>query len=90
MEFEKKWMEAGATATELKFLGIGASVIGREQEIKIYDEKEGLYQMVMKGFHEQAVGQKGEAKAMGNKVGTHADANIKVNPAPEVGTTHIP
>ena len=75
MEFEKKWLEAGATGAELKFLGIGASVIGREQEIKMYDEKEGLYQMVMKGFHEQAVGQKGEAKVMGNKVGTHADAN---------------
>lgn len=89
-EFEKKFLEAGATAMELKFLGVGSSVKGRESEIKISGEKEALFESFMEGFHEEATGQKGEAKAMGNKVGVHADANVKVNPAPEIGLTHIP
>jgi hypothetical protein len=89
-EFEKKMFEGGLTGFELKFLGLGASVIGRESEVKISGDKEALYEKFMEGFHEEAVGQKGEAKALGNKVGGHADANVKVNPAPEIGTTHIP
>lgn len=84
-EFETKLVEAGLTGFELKFLGVGASVIGRESEVKIAGEKEALFESFMEGFHEEVHAHKGEAEALSDKAAVTADANARVDVLPDVG-----
>ena len=84
-EFETKNLESGLTLVELKFLGMGASVKGRETEVKISGEKEAMFESFMAGLHEEASGHKGEAIALSDKAAVTADANARADVLPDVG-----
>ena len=84
-EFELKHFERGLTYVEFKLLGVGASVKGRESEVKVSGDENALYESFMKGFHEKANAQKAEAEALSDKAAITADANARVNALPDVG-----
>jgi hypothetical protein len=84
-EFEVKHFEQGLTFVEFKLLGIGASVKGRESEVKISGDKEALYESFMTGFREEAKGHHGEVEAHSDKAATSLEVNLRGNAAPDVG-----
>ena len=84
-EFEIKHFEQGLTFVEFKILGLGASVKGRESEVKISGDEKALYESFMTGFREEAKGHHGEATAHSDKAATTLEVNARGNAAPDVG-----
>ena len=84
-EFEVKHFESGLTFVEFKVLGIGASIKGRESEVKISGDKEALFECFMEGLHEEVKAHHGEAEAHSDKAATSLEINARGNAAPDIG-----
>ena len=86
-----KSVSTSISAGVLNLFGRAISVYYMQHYLSVIKDDNSLFSDLKAGFHEGMAGQQGEVKGMGNKVAaTHLDANVKVNPAPEIGSTHIP
>jgi hypothetical protein len=84
-EFEIKHFESGMTFVEFKVLGVGASIKGRENEVKISGDKEAMVESFMEGLHEEVKAHHGEAEAHSDKAATSLEINARGNAAPDIG-----